>query len=537
MSSHTRPSPVQKLRGHRTYGRVARASVRWAYARSVVNFLVTIPTAMVLARLLTPEEFGIAAAATFFGHLAGRLSSGGMGSGLTRLKELRDDHITTVFTMNAGATAVVIVALLVSAPFIGAFYRDPRVGWLIPLVAVNFALGALCVVQQALLHRDLRYREIATIGSIDMTAAALGAVTFAALGFSYWSLVLGEICGAFVKFVYGVKVAGWHLKIRFVPAAARELGSFVAGSYAKRLLEDLTRNVDNLIVGRVLGLTALGFYDKGFSVVNKLYLRMMVGGPSVSFRIFSIIQDEPERFRRAYHKVIMTATLLSYPAFAALGTMAPHLVVVAFGERWRPAVVPLQILCISFSLKILSQYAFVASQARGWIWPHVWRQAVQVLCIVGGVYLAMPWGINGAALAVVGAAIVMFFLTQGMMRRATGLGWSDVLRPQIPAVSSATALIVIIWGIDGLLAERLATLLILAAQAAAAGLFMLAFAWWCPFSEARLLLHDAVSDMSPHLAAWVWSDIAAQQKAQKDRHHGRPAAAPGDIDAETNLAS
>jgi O-antigen/teichoic acid export membrane protein len=299
----------------------------------------------------------------------------------------------------------------------------------------------------------------------------------------------------------------------------------------------LTRNIDNLVIGRTLGMTALGFYDKAFSLGNQLYLRMTVVGPGVSFRIFSIIQDQPERFRRGYHKVIMTATLLSYPAFAALGAVAPHLIVLGFGEPWRPAIVPFQVLCVSFSLKLLNQYATSASQARGWIWPQVWRQLVQVLCIVIGVYLATPWGIVGAALAVVGATVIMFFLTQGMMRAATGLEWADILRPQVPAVATSAFLVATLWSIDLAFAGKVAPFLILTAQVAAAGILGLVFAWWCPFRDVRELLHDAVSDVAPRLADWVWRDVATKQQAEKARRRRDLTGIPAEMDAGTRFVS
>lgn len=493
----------------------------WAYVRTGVFGLVGIPTTIVLAHVLSPADFGIAAAATFFGQFAARLSNGGMGSALVRIKDLRDDHVSSVFVVNAVLGLLGTVALIVAAPWIADFYGTPEVGSVLPIVAINFALGSLSMVQHALLSRDLRYRDMATVGSLDVTVSAIAAVVLASLGFRYWSLVIGDVCGAFAKWVYGIRLVGWHVRLRFVPAAARELSSFAAGSYVRRVLEHFTRNVDNMVIGRLLGITALGFYDKAFSAINRVFEKMTVVGPSVSFRIFAIIQDEPDRFRRAYRKVIMTATLLGYIVFGALGTMAPHLIVVAFGGKWQPSVVPFQILCMAFALKLLNSYANAAAQARGWVWSQVWRQIVEIACIVTGIYLAADWGINGAAAAILAATLAMFALTQTMMRAATGLVWADVLEPQIPALASAALLIAMLWGIDAVLATReTANFVVLIAQAAAAALFALAFAWWCPFRDARLLMHDVVSDLSPRLAGWVWKDVATVSKGKRAASSG-----------------
>ena len=374
-------------------------------------------------------------------------------------------------------TSIAVVMLVAAAPAIGRFYGTPEVGWLLPVVGITFALGAMSGVQQALLNRDFRYRETATVNSLDITVTAVSSVIFAALGFHYWSLVLSDMCGALAKAIYGITVVGWRVKLKFVPSAARELGSFAAGAYVKRLLTYFGGNIDNLIIGKLLGMAALGFYDKAFGLAGKLLSRLTVVGPSVSFRVFAIIQDEPERFRKAYRKVVMMTTLITYTAFAAVGTTAPHLIVIVFGEQWRPSIVPCQILCVAFAFKVLNQYAITASQAHGWVWQDVSRQIISILCLTAAVYFAVgPWGINGAAAAVLVVTLMNFMMTQGITRAATGLRWADTLAPMSPAVTIAAILVVVLWAIDGALAGRQASLVILLTQSATASLIGLGFA-------------------------------------------------------------
>jgi teichuronic acid exporter len=528
MSRIEPPVPGAKLKAHRSFGRLARKSVMWAYLRTGIYGIVAIPTTILLARMLSPADFGIAAAAMFFGQLAKKLSSGGLGLALVRVKDLRADHISSVFVISVVTSVAGALALVGAAPYIGAFYNAPEVGWVLPLVALSFLFGGLSMVQQALLGRDLRYREMATIGVLDLVVASLTAVVFAAFGFRYWSLIIGEVCGAFVKWIYGAWVVGWHLRFRFVPSAARELSSFALGSYTKGVLQHVTRNVDTIMIGRLLGVTPLGFYDKAYALVSRVFNKMMVAGPSVSFRIFSIIQDEPERFRRAYRKVIMTVTLFGYMVLGALAMMGPHLIVVAFGEKWGPSIVPLQILCAAFALRLTSQYAISAANARGWIWPLVGCRAVETVCIVAGIYVGSAWGINGVALAVLGATAMVFLLMQSLMKAATGLRWSDILEPQVPALSSTALLVVMLWGLDRVLASSsVIPPAILVVQACAMGVFALIFAWWCPFREARELMHEVVSDMSPRVAQFVWRDVPA----------ARPAAVPAPPEDAPSLPS
>ncbi len=160
----------------------------------------------------------------------------------------------------------------------------------------------------------------------------------------------------------------------FTRQAAREVLSFGAGIYVKTLLEYGSQNLDNLIVGRVLGVTALGYYDKAFATMMRLSTRLNLNGPAISFRLFALMQEDRERFRRGYRKIILSATLLGYPVMTGLIVAAPELIRVLFGERWSPATVPFQVLCAVAMLRILNAYASTATQAMGRIWSEVGRQ-------------------------------------------------------------------------------------------------------------------------------------------------------------------
>jgi O-antigen/teichoic acid export membrane protein len=249
--------------------------------------------------------------------------------------------------------------------------------------------------------------------------------------------------------------------------------------------------------------TSLGFYDKGFAAGNRLFNKLTVVGPSVSFRIFSIIQDEPERFRRGYRKVVLSTTLMGYPIFAALAAIAHPLFLVAFGQKWLPSVLPFQILCVAFMLKLTNTYAGSAAQARGWIWSQVWRHAVNVVCIAVGVFLLRPWGIVGAAVAVLAATVVLAAMMQHLLRSATHFGWGDILEPQLPAILCSAGV-----AIAALAAEFAVVRVdpaapawaILIAQSVCAGTFFLGFLRFSGFAEVTELVGETLGHISPRLA-------------------------------------
>jgi O-antigen/teichoic acid export membrane protein len=500
----------------RSLGRASRAGVMWTTARTYLVELVTLPATIILAQLLTPFDFGVAAVATFFGRLAARVSNAGMGSALVRVKVLRDEHVSSIFVVNLAITLAAATILLLAARPIATFYKAPAIAALIPVVALDFVFSALSMVSQALLTRSMRYKEMAALGSADSIAAALASVVLAWLGFGYWSIVLGAVCGSGLKWAWGVKLVGWQMSFRFVPAAARELLSFAFGTYTRGLLEYVSLTIDNLIVGRVLGVTALGYYDKAFSSTQRAYNKLTVGGPSVSFRALAMLQDDPVRFHRAFEKIVVSATLVTYGVYAVLGATGPHLIIVLFGDQWRPSIVPFQLLCIGGAMRAANAFAGAAANARGWIWSNVWRQAAYVVCIAAGVYLAAPWGVDGAAAAVLAATAVMTLLTVSMLRPATGLGWARLLAPHLPGLLLAGLLGSLVWGVDVAAAAAgvRSHLVILIVQNVTAGLAAVAAIRWTPFPLVSKVIREIVGDVSPRLAALLAPGAAGEQTVQ-----------------------
>src|SRR5688500_2818375 len=198
----------------RALGRASRTGVMCTTARPYLVELVTLPSPVILAQLLSPYDFGVAAVATFFGRLAARVSNAGMGSALVRVKVLRPEHVSSIFVVNFAITMVAAALLLLAARPIAAFYREPIIASLIPVVTLDFVFSALSMVSQALLSRGMRYKQMAALSTADSLTMSIASVVFAWFGFGYWSIVLGALCGSAVKWAGGVKFVGWQMSFR-----------------------------------------------------------------------------------------------------------------------------------------------------------------------------------------------------------------------------------------------------------------------------------------------------------------------------------
>jgi PST family polysaccharide transporter len=481
------------------YGRTARVGALWTLLRRGGQELIAIPTSIIMARLLVPEEFGVAAASSFFILLASRLTQFGFNAAIVRVKELRPDHTESVFVVNLVAGVFMWLTIAAGAPYIGQFLRSADAGKLLPHAAIIFLITPFGTVPSALITRRMNFHYSAIADWLDAITAAAVSVVLAMRGFSYWSLVYGQLAGAAVLVTAKLYFAGWRPSLRASRSALSELLSFGLGVQTKRLLEFATNNLDTLVVGRVLGMTALGIYDKAFTTMNRIVSRLTLG--EVYFRIFSIIHEEPRRFRLAYSRLVLTVSVIGVPAFAAAIVIAQPLFLLMYGERWQPAVLPFQLLCVGGILRLFNAYASQANEATGNIWAQTQRQAIGVVCLVAGVFVGSRMaGVAGAAAGVAFGLAVMTVAIQALVRRTTGLTWGEMLRPQLPALTCAVLVVAAMLAVSRalpLVVSAPATWQFLVAEALAGGIVYAGFILFTPFDGLAEIVSETLHQLLP----------------------------------------
>jgi O-antigen/teichoic acid export membrane protein len=322
-------------------------------------------------------------------------------------------------------------------------------------------------------------------------------------------MVYGHLVALVVRVFLQLYLARWKPSATFSRDALRELIPVGLGLQTKRLLEYASTNLDNLVVGRVLGMAGLGLYDKAFTTMNKIVVRLTLG--QAPFRIFSIIHEDAERFRRAYSRLILSITLLGYPVLAGCIVAAEPLFLILYGEKWLAAVFPFQLLCAGGMLKLLNAYASQANEAVGNVWRQVARQALgTVLVVLGAAAGSVYWGLAGAAIGVLGAMAVLTLAMQGLVREATGLSWREMMAPQVPAMTCAALLVGVLLATAAVLrafVSEPAAWQLLLAQATTGGFFYAAFVLVGPFAAVHEVVSETLDDLVPAGAARVLNRV------------------------------
>ena len=481
------------------YGKTAKVGVVWSFAQKAISQFSDLLASIVLARLLTPADFGIAAATGFFLRFANKIANFGLGGALLRLKEMRPEHVSSVFVVNLIVGVASWLCLTLSAPALASVFREPEIGPALRVAAIVYLVLPFGTGQVAAISREMRFRHAAMIEWAYSAVFVVVALPLAWMGFGFWSLIYAQLGANIVQALTKVYLGGRQPRLKFSRQALRETIPFGAGLYAKRLLAFGAEYLDSLIVGRLLGMASLGLYDKAFNTVGRVSERL--NPPIVFLRIFTLIQNDTNRLRRAYLKACMAATFIGFPTFAALIVIAPQLVEVLYGRQWLPAVVPFQILCVAGACRVTLAYASAAIQAAGQIWSETWRQATYVILIVVGVSGFATWGIMGVAVGVALATGCMMILMQGLVCRVTGLRWTELMRAQVPGLVGAAVITASLLATEFLMRLVISTVRpwqLLLAQLATGSLTMLVFILYGPFGSIREIALETLQEFAPN---------------------------------------
>jgi O-antigen/teichoic acid export membrane protein len=439
--------------------RVLRGLV-WVGASQVGLQLTRAAVAIVVARLLTPQEYGLAALALVFSSLVLVFSDLALGAALIQRPRLSAiDRDTAFWVTLASGALFTVLGVALSGP-VAALYGQPEARALLVVLSATFLVSALGATQQSLMLRDMDFRRVELLPMGGALAGGAGAVLVAALG------------------------------------------GFSAYMLGHRMLFYLQTNADRFLIGRFLGAGALGVYAVGYNTM--LVPASKLGGPlqRVMSPAFSRIQDEPERIAAAWARVTRMMAAVSVPALAGLIVVAPDFVPVVLGGQWTAAVPVVQILAwvgIVQALQTLNNDILMARDRTRTIFRFsLLLSSAHVLAFVVG----LEWGVVGVAAAYAVSTTLVEPLQSVLAARALGVSPLVFFRAVGPVFQAAAGMCLAVLAVRLALVDAAPELRLAACVAAGVLVYLPLCAWRVPelAGEARELLRRRLAP-APALAA------------------------------------
>lgn len=407
---------------------------------------------VVLARLLSPGEFGLYAAALVVIKFSVIFESLGIGPAIVQRPILEERHLRVGFTLSLLLSLSMAALIWLTAPAIAAFLRLPELTPVVRGACVVFVCHGASMVAQAAAQRALRFRWLATI---DASAFAAGFVlagpVLAWYGFGVWALVGALVTQHFTRTV-ALLVGQPHPKRPlFERRAFGELLYFGGGFTLARVCNYLAGQIDRLVVGRWLGAQALGVYALASQLMTAPAVIFGQILDRVLFPTMALVQQDPARLARAYRSGVAACALFVLPAGVILAIIAPELVLVLLGNGWEGIVAPLQILALGMLFRTSYKLSDSIARATGAVYARAWRQAAFAIAVTVGSLIGQFWGLTGVVLGVIAAVGMNFFLMAQLSLTLTGMSWSDFAMAHRPGIALAGTIGAGMW----VLVERL----------------------------------------------------------------------------------
>ena len=422
-------------------GRVAVAGAGWQSVSYVGGKLLVLVSTAILARLLTPSDFGLVALALVFVTYAEVVADLGVAQALIYLPHRRS-YADAAVVLSAAWSVALVVAALLAAPAVAAFFDRPDVVPIFRVLSLSLLLNGIGQVPDALLRRDLRFRT--QIAGNLARAAVQGAtsVALAVAGLGPWAIVLGQIAGeaAWVATLWALvdyrPRRGFH---RLERSDVRALVGYGAPAAGNALVLSLVFNVDYLIVGRRLGARSLGYYTLAFRIPQMLIIQVFYVLSTVTFPLFARVRGDADRLRSGYLLAVKLQSVYGAVAGVALAVTAGDLVPLVFGERWMPSVVPLRALALYAVFRSLGIGAVDLLKALGRPGLAFRLSLLRLALVAPLLWVLAGRGIDEVSWGQAGAALALAGVVQAVAARAGGVPLSGLARAVAPAAAAGLA--------------------------------------------------------------------------------------------------
>jgi lipopolysaccharide exporter len=326
----------------------AVSGAKWTTASGIATTLLQFFQLAILARLLSPKDFGLMAMIMMVLGFAQVYADMGISNAIIHRQDVTRDQLSSLYWLNIFVSVIIFAVILIINPLIVVFFREPKLASLLPWSALIFIIIPIGQQFQILLQKELSFRPLATI---EVTSTVIGCIT--AIGFALgaagiFSLILGQLanstCRAFM--LAGIGLRRWRPMLHFRTRDFQGYLGFGLYQMGEKSTNYLYSNIDKLLIGALLNAQALGYYSLAWNLVIAPAAKINPIITKIAFPVFAKVQDKIGLLRKGYLSILKVLSIVNFPIMIGMMATAPVLVPVVFGQKWLPAVDLVQILCL-----------------------------------------------------------------------------------------------------------------------------------------------------------------------------------------------
>ncbi|PSF37812.1 flippase [Aphanothece hegewaldii CCALA 016] len=382
---------------------------------------------LILARLLTPEAFGLVALANVFINFMQIFLEQGFAQVLIQRENIDEQHINTAFWTQIILGIILTIISWLTANQIANYFKISQLAPILQCFSILFFINSLIQIQIALLKRNFAFKVTAMRTLLGITIGGIIGVVMSFLGYGVWSIVgqqlSYEIVGVFVLW----NASDWRPKLQFSWSHLADLMNFSLNLLGFQLVNFFNQRTDNLLIGYFLGEVALGYYAIAHRILQVMTQLLIGTLNQVALPTFSRLQSDSKRFIEAFYRATQLTSIFAFPVFFAVIILAPELVITLFGEKWHNAIPIMQILSFAGILRSISFYQRSAFMALGQPLLNFKLGLINAIFNLIACGVAVQWGIRAVAVAYVISDYLVFPFSQWLLSQLISIKFKTYL--------------------------------------------------------------------------------------------------------------
>jgi PST family polysaccharide transporter len=421
----------------------------WAILQVGGRQLTSLSVFAILGVLLAPRDFGLVGMAMAWLSIVQSFSDLGLGAALIQRREIGQAHFSTVFLLNVGVGVLLtVIGIALSWPA-AWFFHEPALQPVAMALSLNFVVTSVSAAQAAVAQRELRFRELAVRDIAGTLIGGAAGIALAASGWGVWSLIAQSLLTGLAAAVLIWPLSTWRPRLgEYSGALLREMWPYSSQLFLFNVFKSFVQNFDRLLLGHLLGSTAVGLYVFAYRLVVQPIATLVGAIGTYLFPYLSRLQADPEALRRAYGEAMRGLAAVALPVAILAGVGAPVLVPIVWGTRWADAIPLIQIMGL---LAVFQAYVSPVGQLlksldrpRWLLWWSVGITVAVALLLWVGVRRA---GVSGATWGITVAyalgSLVIMRMTAGLIRFGARDLWRTCGKPLVAAAAMVTAALVV----------------------------------------------------------------------------------------------
>lgn len=372
----------------------------WSALQRFGTMGISFVSNIVLARLLTPDDYGCIGMLAIFITVSNTFVDGGFGSALIQKKEPTQKDYSTIFWLNLFMSVVIYGILYISAPAVSRFYDIPLLSSVLRVQGIVLIINALNIVQTNQLHKSINFKRLAVIYIASQIVGAVCAIVLAYMGWGVWALVAQQIIASSITSVILWVMNRWLPQLCFSFDSFKQLFSFGGFILASNLINTFCNNVQGLLIGKFFNPAILGYYTQAYKLEDVASHSISSVVDQVAYPVFSKVQSDNDGLKNVIYRLILSIAYVTFPMMLILVLIAEPLIGLLYGEKWLPSVPYFQIICIGGIAVCLQGVTYLAIASIGkskelFLWTIIKRGLGMILLIAGMVLFGMNgllWG-------------------------------------------------------------------------------------------------------------------------------------------------